>query len=71
MNGLAQAIPESVMIDLSPLKIGSSVRCGDITIDGLTIIGDPRDVLVSVKMARGAVAEEEEEGAEAEAATEA
>lgn len=73
VNGLAKAFPEAVTIDLTPLKIGASVRTGDVDIEGLTIVGDPRDVLVSVKMARGAVVEEEEEGAEAdaEAATEA
>ncbi len=74
VRGLANAFPETIKIDISKMKIGSSVRFADINIDGIETIGDQRDVIVSVKMARGAVAaddEEEEETEEAEAAAEA
>ena len=45
------------------------VAIADINMDGIETIGDQRDVIVSVKMARGAVASDEEE--EEEAAEEA
>ncbi len=70
VNALADNLPETIKIDINELKIGSSVRNGEIDIDGLTVIGDPRDVIVAVKMARGVVEEEEEEATE-EAAVEA
>ena len=63
VKALAANLPENITVDISELKIGSSIRLGDIELNGLTIIGDLRDVAVSVKTSRLAVAEEEEETA--------
>lgn len=69
VRGLASAFPETVKINLAPLRIGSTVRYRDINLEGLETIGDQRDVIVSVKMARGAVKVDEEEETEEEEAT--
>ena len=63
VKGLPSAIPENVTINISELKIGATVRLGDIDIKGVEFIGDMKDVVIAIKMARGAVTDEE--GAEA------
>jgi large subunit ribosomal protein L25 len=59
-------LPAEVAIDITPLRIGQSRRVRDIQIPGVKFL-DPQDaVVVSVKMARGAVMDkddDEEEGA--------
>lgn len=72
--GLPSAFPDDITVDITDLRIGTSVRVRDLSYDGLTFLNDPAAMVVQVKMARGAVdAEEEgeEEGEEAEASTEA
>lgn len=73
VSGLPSAIPENVAIDMTELKIGDSIKVGELNVDGLTFLGADNAVVVGVKMSRNAVEEEEEEGAEegAEATTEA
>jgi len=72
VSGLPSAIPENVAIDMTELKIGDSIKVGELNVDGLTFLGADNAVVVGVKMSRNAVADEEEEGEEgAEAATEA
>jgi hypothetical protein len=51
------------------LNIGGAVRNAELEVGDLTVIGDPRDVVVAVKTSRNVVASEEEE--EEEAAAEA
>lgn len=65
LNGLPSAFPEKVEIDISKLKIGHSVRNAQLDIDGLTVVGDPRDVIVAVKTARNVIADDEDEEEEA------
>jgi large subunit ribosomal protein L25 len=66
VSGLPSAIPENVEIDLTELKIGDSIKVGDLSLDGLTFLGADNAVVVAVKMSRNVVAEEEgEEAAEA------
>ena len=60
VKALPADLPENIVIDISSLKIGDAVRIGDIDIKGISILGDLRDVAVSVKTSRLAVAEEEE-----------
>jgi large subunit ribosomal protein L25 len=72
VQALPADLPSEIEIDITPLRIGQSRRVRDIQIPGVTML-DPQDaVVVSVKMARGAVADvdtdNEEEG---EAAAEA
>lgn len=74
--GLAKDLPESITLDISPLKIGQSFRVKDISIPGIEILDPAGAVVVSVKMARGAALVDEdddatEEGAAEEAAPEA
>ena len=64
-------LPEAIMVDITPLKIGDSIRVSQIENDNLKIVEDSRAVVVSVKMSRGASkdaqGDDEEEGTEAAA----
>jgi large subunit ribosomal protein L25 len=65
--GLPGDLPEAITLDIAKLKIGMSIRVKNIEIPGVTILDPASAVVVSVKMARGAVKgadtddEEEEE----------
>lgn len=70
--GLPGDIPDAITIDISKVRIGQSIRISSLDIPGVTF-NEPADaVVVSVKMARGAVntEEEEEEGESSEAPAE-
>ncbi len=64
INGLPSAIPENVELDITELKIGDSIKVGELNVDGLTFLGADNAVVVGVKMSRNAVDEEEEEEGE-------
>lgn len=75
VKALAKDLPEFITLDISKLRIGMAIRLGAIEIPNVTLLGDMRDVVVSIKTSRNAVAddevEEETEGeAEGEAAAE-
>jgi large subunit ribosomal protein L25 len=53
--GLAQDLPEAITLDISKLKIGKSIRVGSIEIPGVKFLDPASAVVVSVKMARGAI----------------
>lgn len=55
VKGLAKDIPSAIDIDISSLRIGQSKRVSDLNIPGVEILNAPSAVVVSVKMARGAV----------------
>ena len=65
--GLPGDLPDAITLDIAKLKIGMSIRVKNIEIPGVTILDPASAVVVSVKMARGAVKgadtddEEEEE----------
>ena len=74
--GLPQDLPEAIVLNISKLKIGKSIRVGAIAIPGVTILDPSNAVVVSVKMARGATKpvdtdDEDEDEEEGEAAAEA
>ena len=69
VKALAKDLPEFIELDIAELKIGMSIRLGEIEIPNVTLVGDMRDVAVSVKTSRNAVADELE-AADAEGATE-
>lgn len=75
LKGLINNIPENVALDISPLKIGDSIQIKAITLEGITLLDNPSNVIVNVKTARGAADDEEdeegEEGAEGESESEA
>jgi large subunit ribosomal protein L25 len=54
-QGLPSALPEEIKIDISPMRIGHSFRVSNIEIPGVKILDPANAVVVSVKMARGAV----------------
>jgi large subunit ribosomal protein L25 len=64
--GLPSAIPDAITLDIASLKIGQSIRVNSIVIPGITFLDPANAVVVSVKMARGAVkpADAEDEGEE-------
>ena len=55
-------LPDSIEVDITDVRIGGSIRVGEIMENtGLEILNAESAVVCSVKMARGAVDEEEEE----------
>lgn len=59
-------LPAELELDISKLKIGHSIRVGDLNFPDLTFLHDPKSVIVAVKTARKVVVEDdlEEEGEE-------
>lgn len=68
VEGLPKDIPAVIDIDITNIRIGESRRVSDLNIPGVSILHALNSVVVSVKMARGAVDEDnlEEEGDTAE-----
>ena len=68
-TGLVQDLPDAITLDISKLRIGQSIRVKAIDIPGITFLDPANAVVVSVKMARGAVkgadADDDEEEEEA------
>ncbi len=58
--GLPGDLPESITLDVSDLRIGQSLRVSDVKIDGVEFLEPASAVVLGVKMARGAVDEDEE-----------
>ena len=54
-QGLPTALPEEIKIDIAQMRIGHSFRVSNIEIPGVKILDPANAVVVSVKMARGAV----------------
>ena len=59
--GLPGDLPEAVTVDVADLRIGQSIRISDLSVDGVEFLEPANAVVLGVKMARGAVEEEEEE----------
>lgn len=66
--GLPAAIPDAITLEVSSLKIGQSIRVNSISIPGITFLDPANAVVVSVKMARGAVKPADENDDEEEVA---
>lgn len=60
---LPKDLPEAIIIDITKLRIGQSIRVGDLETEGVKFVDAKSAVVVSVKMARGAskAAEQEDE----------
>ena len=71
--GLADQIPESVMVDISGLDIGDSLRVGELSVEGCQIPLNDSAVILGVRRTRAAMsaAAGEEEGVEAAEGAEA
>ena len=60
--------PESIKLNIAPLRIGQSIRVSDIKPEGFSVLNAPTAVIVTIRNARGAVqddSDDEEETAEA------
>ena len=53
--GLPKDLPDAITLDISKLKIGKSIRVGQIDLPGVKFLDPANAVVVAVKMARGAV----------------
>ena len=62
--GLPGDLPEAITVDIAKLRIGQSIRISNLDSTGLTFLEPANAVVLAVKMARGAVADDEEEEAE-------
>ncbi|WP_285269684.1 50S ribosomal protein L25/general stress protein Ctc [Kaistella rhinocerotis] len=75
LKALPANLPDEIVVDVTPLKIGNKLYVGDIKTDNFTFMHPDNAVVVAVKMSRtaskgGAAAEDDEEettGAEGEA----
>ncbi len=65
--GLPQDLPDAITLDISKLKIGKSIRVGSIEIPGVKFLDPANAVVVSVKMARGAIKPADDDDDEEEA----
>lgn len=76
VQGLPEDMPSFIELDITNLRIGKAIKIGDLNIPGVTFLADPGQIIVAIRMKRGAIetedeAEESAEGAEgAEAAAE-
>ena len=73
VEGLSKDLPETIEIDITTLRIGQSIRVSDLSLDNITCLNNSADVVVAVKTARAAIAEDEglaEETDDAESSSE-
>ncbi len=62
--GLAEDLPDQIVLDISKLEVGDSILVKDVENDKLRFLDNPRSIVVGVFTARVVVDEEEEEGDE-------
>jgi large subunit ribosomal protein L25 len=67
IKGLVEDLPDFVTLNIDELNIGDSIKVRDVVNDKLEFLDMPGSVIVNVKTARGATAEEEAEDAAAAA----
>ncbi len=58
---LPDNLPDEIEVDISELRIGDSIKVGDLNFPSLNILQEDMRVICSVKMSRAAIEEEEEE----------
>jgi len=69
--GLPKDMPEAIVLDIADLNIGGAIRVNSINLPGITFLDPANAVVVSVKMARGAIKGEETEDDDKEAVVDA
>jgi large subunit ribosomal protein L25 len=57
VSALPAHLPDNIEIDITPLKIGDSVRIGDLKKEGVTFLDSPNNIVVGVRVTRQAVEE--------------
>ena len=65
-KGLSANLPNAIEINIEDVKIGQFIYIKDLNIEGCEFLAPPSSVVVGVKMSRGAVDTDEEEGEEGE-----
>ena len=60
IEALPADLPEGIVIDISELKIGDSIRVRDVERDNIKFLNNMDDVIVAVKTARAAIVAEDE-----------
>ncbi len=68
VKGLAENLPEDLVIDVTELKIHHSIKVGDLSFNNIELIDPKITAVVTVATSRVALKTEEEEAAEAAAA---
>lgn len=53
--GLAKDLPEAIILNITPLRIGQAIRVKEVQFPGVTVLDPANAVVVSVKRARGSV----------------
>jgi len=76
VRGLYKNIPDEIVIDVTPIVLGQSLKVADLKIEGIDIVEPANTVILSVKLTRsarsgGGTGEEGEEGEAAEEGGEA
>lgn len=64
VQGLPKDMPSIIELDISSLAIGKAIKIGDLKIPGVTFLADDNQIIVAVRMKRGAMVEDEDEGGE-------
>jgi len=65
IKGIPSKMPDTIEVEVSEVRIGQSIRVADLEYPGLKFLAREDSVIVGVRMARGAV-DEDEEGEEGE-----
>ncbi len=66
IKGLIEALPDNVVIDISKLEIGDTIKIKDLTLGKVEMLDLPSEMVVGVRTTRVVVEEEEEEEEEGE-----
>jgi large subunit ribosomal protein L25 len=54
VSGLAEHLPDELVIDVTTLELGKSIFVGDLKFDNLTLLNSPSTAICAVKMTRAA-----------------
>jgi len=65
-KGLPSAFPEELVLDITALNIGDSIRVSSVDLDGLTLLHPENAVVLAVKRTRAAMSAATDEGEEGE-----
>lgn len=57
VKALPSKLPDSIAVDITPLKIGGNIRVRDLTLDGVTFLDSPNNIIVGVRITRNVAAE--------------
>lgn len=68
VRGLVETLPDTIAIDITKMKIGATIKVGDLSIPGVEMLEASNRVVVAIKTSRKAVSETEAEDAEEAAA---